>query len=114
MDGYEESWNWIVQNSPIPYMVPLISGWDSRPWGGNTPHDMSFSTPKQFEVHLQRAKRLIDKYPQKTLRTAVICCWNEYGVGSYIEPTKKYQFAYLEAVKRVFGPASTQNIRTSD
>jgi hypothetical protein len=34
----------------------------------------------------------------------VICCWNEFGEGSYIEPTQKNGFSYLEKIKKVFGP----------
>ena len=45
----------------------------------------------------------VNPVPEKTMRTVVICCWNEYGEGNYIEPTKKYQFQFLEKVKKTFG-----------
>ena len=44
------------------------------------------------------------KKVKKTLRTGIICCWNEYGEGSYIEPTKAFGMQYLERVKKVFAP----------
>lgn len=102
---YRQNWEWILSKGTLPYVVPMTSGWDKRPWGGsrNTNHDESISTPAQFETHLREAKRLMDAFPEKTKRMGVICCWNEFGEGSYIEPTKKYGFSYLEKVKKVFG-----------
>lgn len=104
-DTYRYLWRWITDNSPLPYFLPMISGWDKRPWGGskNPAHDNSMSTPDEFERHLRAARDFMDRNPEKTLRTGVICCWNEFGEGSYIEPTKKDGFTYLERVRKVFG-----------
>lgn len=106
--GYSQSWNWIVRNSKLPYFIPLTAGWDRKPWGGsNDPlHDNSESDPDSFEAHLREGKALMEKYPAETNSTAIICCWNEFGEGSVIEPTKKYGFSYLEKVRKVFGPSA--------
>lgn len=103
--AYRENWDWILANSPLPYILPVTSGWDKRPWGGSRDpfHDNSSSSPDEFEQHLKAAKLRIDNYPDKTKRMSVICCWNEYGEGSYIEPTKKQGFSYLEKIQKVFG-----------
>jgi hypothetical protein len=101
--GYKESWTWILENSQLPYFIPVTAGWNKRPWGSNTPHDNSSSTPESFEKHLIEAKKLVEKYPVKTLRTVIICAWNEFGEGSYIEPTEKWGMRYLKAVRKVFG-----------
>ena len=102
---YQMSWDWILNNSTLPYILPITSGWDKRPWGGSADplHDHSYSSADEFERHLLAAKLRLDRYPSKTMRTAVICCWNEYGEGSYIEPTKANGFSYLERVRKVFG-----------
>lgn len=104
-DGYAEVWDWMMANATLPYFVPATSGWDKRPWGGSKEpeHDNSVSDPAAFGAHLERARAVLDRHPDKTRRTVVICCWNEFGEGSYIEPTKRYGFAYLEQVRRVFG-----------
>ncbi|MDP9902214.1 glycoside hydrolase family 99-like domain-containing protein [Variovorax ginsengisoli] len=103
-DGYMQSWRWILENSSLPYFLPLSSGWDKRPWGGSTDplHDLSISDAAEFKAHLQKGKDMLNKYNGKS-DGVVICCWNEYGEGSYIEPTKKYGFQYLEAVRDIFG-----------
>lgn len=102
---YQEHWNWILSKSELPYLIPMTSGWDRRPWGGSTDprRDLSVSTPDSFEAHLQAAKTYMDKYPERTGSMGVICCWNEFGEGSFIEPTKTFQMQYLERVKKVFG-----------
>ncbi|NNU33267.1 hypothetical protein HK413_02155 [Mucilaginibacter sp. S1162] len=66
-------------------------------------HDNSVSAPELFEQHLSRAKAFMDENPQKTMKMGVICAWNEFGEGSYIEPTKTFQMQYTEKVKKVFG-----------
>ncbi|CAI1126514.1 glycoside hydrolase family 99-like domain-containing protein [Serratia sp. JSRIV001] len=103
-DGYEFTWEQILKHTKLPYVIPLTSGWDKRPWGGSedSQHDNSYSTPNQFYTHLKEAKKILDANPANTLNTVIICCWNEYGEGSYIEPTKKYGFSYLEKISEVF------------
>lgn len=103
--GYQEQWDWLLANAALPYMISMSSGWDKRPWGGSADprRDLSVSTPDLFEQHLLAAKQRMDQYPDKSLRTAVICCWNEFGEGSYIEPTKAFQLQYLERIRKVFG-----------
>lgn len=102
--GYQETWNWMINNSPLPYLVPATSGWDRRPWGGSKDplHDSSISTPEEFDKHIYSAITTARSNKEKTHNTVIICCWNEYGEGSYIEPTKKYKFRYLEAIKRSY------------
>jgi hypothetical protein len=104
-NGYQWEWQRTLKSSKLPYFVPMTSGWDKRPWGGSSDprHDDSMSTPASFERHLLRAKAMLDAYPEKTRRIGMICCWNEYGEGSYVEPTKLYGFEYLKRLKNVFG-----------
>jgi len=60
-------------------------------------------------LHLSRlcsineAKKVIDANPEQTMRMGIINSWNEFGEGGYIEPTKKWRFQYLQAIKDVFG-----------
>ncbi|MGF6404127.1 MULTISPECIES: glycoside hydrolase family 99-like domain-containing protein [Pseudomonas] len=103
MDGYSQSWNFTLKTSPLPYVIPVTSGWDRTPWGGSSDpaHDNSYSTPEEFSEHLSRAKAELLGNPKKTLNTIIICCWNEFGEGSYIEPTKKFGFDYLEQIHKI-------------
>ena len=104
-EAYRTNWKWIARNSLLPYILPMTSGWDKRPWGGskNPKRDHSISTPEEFEIHLRAARSMMDAMPDKVPRVGVVCCWNEFGEGSYIEPTERDGFAYLERIRRVFG-----------
>lgn len=104
-ENYREHWAWFMKNADLPYVLPMSSGFDRRPWGGSADpkHDLSSSTLEQFTRHLTAGRDLIRREPAKTLGMGVICCWNEFGEGSYIEPTKGQGMSYLRAVKSVFG-----------
>jgi hypothetical protein len=101
---FRMQWNWILRNSSIPYFVPMTAGWDRRPWGGssNPNHDNCAPTPQEFETHLRAGYDTIVRYSAKTKGIGMLCCWNEFGEGSIIEPTKRYQFEFLKRVQKVF------------
>ena len=103
--GYQDQWQWMIGHVDNLYVVPMTAGWNRKPWGGSEDkrHDDSVSDPDEFQRHLEAGRKLMLSAPDKTQKMGVICCWNEYGEGSYIEPTKKYNFSYLEKVKKVFG-----------
>lgn len=102
---YQEHWGRFLTKGNLPLIVPITAGWDKRPWGGSKDplHDLSVGTADQFEAHLKSAKATMDAATTASPKMGVICCWNEFGEGSYIEPTKKNGFSYLEKVKKVFG-----------
>ena len=102
---YKTGWQRIldmpkVANGQMPLFLPLLAGFDNRPWGGSY---ACFSTPDQFEAHLIDGRDRILANPAQTMHTAIICAWNEHGEGSVIEPTKEYKFEYLERIMKVFG-----------
>ena len=105
-NGYRAQWKWFMANADLPYIVPMTSGWDKTPWGGSKDpdHDHSESTPAEFKAHLEAARRLIEENPAKTLGMGIVCCWNEFGEGSIVEPTKSDGFTNLNSIKAVFGP----------
>ncbi len=99
--AYRDHWSWMMEKAELPYIVPVTSGWDKRPWGGSKDpaHDDSRSTPGEFAVHLRAARQVLADRPDRTKNMAVICCWNEFGEGSFIEPTKAGGFKMLEQVR---------------
>jgi len=102
--SYRRTWQWILEHLDIPYFPPVVFGWNHTPWGiTESGDDCCVSTPETFRQHLQAARKMVDAYPDKTKKTVVICCWNEYGEGNYIEPTKKNGFEFLEQINAVFG-----------
>lgn len=102
--AYQEHWTRFLNEGNLPLIVPMTAGWDKRPWGGSRDplHDNSVGTSQEFESHLRAAKKIMDSGRFAESKLGVICCWNEFGEGSFIEPTKKDGFSYLHKVKKVF------------
>lgn len=102
--AYRDHWQWMLNHASGSFIVPLTSGWSKTPWGGSADpaHDQSISTPAEFAQHLKAAKTLMQANADRTRKMAVICCWNEYGEGSYIEPTQSTSFSYLETIRDIF------------
>lgn len=111
-DAYRAHWKAYERTSPVPIVFPMSSGWDKRPWGGSEDarHDQSLGLPSEFEMHLEAAKTAISGgklRPGQTSRWGVICCWNEFGEGSYIEPTRALGKSLIDKVQGVFGAPRT-------
>jgi hypothetical protein len=102
---HRQQWDWILNNAPagMPYFVQMTQGWDARPWGLTGPHQKSVSNPQSFEAHLRAGYDRIVGNKDRTKGIGMLCCWNEYGEGTIIEPTRRYGFEYLERVRKVFG-----------
>lgn len=103
-EGYRAHWDWFLRQGDLPYIVPLTAGWDKRPWGGSSDprHDDSIPSDAEFLAHLRAGAARLAAEPVRTLGLAVLCCWNEFGEGSIVEPTKARGLRTLEAVRSVF------------
>ncbi len=99
---------------PIPMVVPMTSGFDRTPWGGfatDRLHDRSISDDRGFRAHLVAARDTMRRPGPTRSGLGVVCCWNEYGEGIFIEPTTRGRFARLEAIRDVFQPRRRQGGR---
>ncbi|WP_051315241.1 glycoside hydrolase family 99-like domain-containing protein [Algoriphagus terrigena] len=107
-------WEEMFKNDDqFEYQVPVAMGWDMRPAGGTWPQQSGFpsepykdlvhSDKSSFTAKLKEAQQVSRKYRPSNGNTVMICCWNEYLEGNYIEPTEGHGFSYLEAIQDVFG-----------
>lgn len=85
----------------LPYIPSASPGWDDRPWKGKDAVVRTDPTPEKFKDMLLAAKEYLDKEDEPKI--IMIEAWNEFGEGSYIEPTKKWGVKYLETIKEVLG-----------
>jgi Glycosyltransferase WbsX len=85
----------------LPYIVPASPGYDERPWLGERAIVRNNPTPEKFERMLRSARQLMDTN-DKIPKILMIEAWNEFAEGSYVEPTKKWGFQYLETIRKVF------------
>lgn len=102
--AYQAQWD-AGSNQPLEMVVPMTSGFDRRPWGGfgaDPLHDRSISDDRGFRAHLMAAREAMRRSGRAQSGLGVICCWNEFGEGIFIEPTTRDRFARLEAIRDVF------------
>lgn len=104
-EAYVTHWKEYAANSPVPVILPLIAGWDRRPWGGTYDplHDQCMPTIEEFKNHLIEGRKALESLKQTGPKLGVVCCWNEFGEGSFIEPTRAQGKARLERIQEVFG-----------
>nr|HML46827.1 glycoside hydrolase family 99-like domain-containing protein [Clostridia bacterium] len=101
-----------TQISDLPMNITVSSGWDVSPRTvqsevyENIGYPWSVvvtgSTPEKYEAAL-RAARDFAQSDAFTGHFVTLTTWNEWTEGNYLEPSVKYGYGYLEAVKRVFG-----------
>lgn len=127
LEGYRRNWEHLAQQSPIPMMVPVCGGWDSRPWHGANNLVRYGRTPELFRQHLLDARRFIETHTSdggvtrrpesqdggsrsSPLRVVLVEAWNEWGEGSYIEPHQEFGFGYLDAIRETLTDAPKDHV----
>ncbi|RYX84497.1 hypothetical protein EON83_10180 [bacterium] len=111
-DQYLKYYDRIAKEPDLPYFPNVTMGWDPSPRAAQDQQFGSFgypfmntikgNTPQRFKEALQLVKdRLLAQ--EKGPRIMNINCWNEWTEGSYLEPDTVHKFAYLDAIRDVFG-----------
>jgi O-antigen biosynthesis protein len=75
----------------------VCPSWDNdarKPGRGMTYQN---STPALYQEWLAEACRYTDKEPDPDKRLVFINAWNEWSEGAYLEPDRRYGYAYLQA-----------------
>ncbi len=104
--GYRRMWDSLggeCSAKGLEYLVPVApaqdwapinrradKGWRSVVWKG--------TSPSSFEAMLSDARQAITRYGLRPI--VIVEAWNEWGEGSYIEPSTEYGFAWLNALRR--------------
>lgn len=87
-------------SGPLTYYPVLDTGWDSRPWHGDSALVIEGRTADLWEQILRSGK---DYAEQTGRRTLIFGPANEWGEGSYVEPNREFGFDMYERVRAVFG-----------
>lgn len=97
--SYDDDWNKIIQ-----YEVKderLIAGafvdWDNTARNKNG-LVYKGTSPEKFEKYMTKLVEKVDK--EYSSEFIFINAWNEWAEGAYLEPDEKYEFAYLNALKK--------------
>jgi hypothetical protein len=94
----------------IPFFPNVSIGWDDSPRFPNQKKDQIVhlnQSPAAFSSFLRKAKDYCDQRPEQT-KLITVFSWNEWIEGGYLLPDMKYEFGYLEAVRKVMGSADAR------
>ncbi len=99
INSQTESYNYLLNNSPIPYVLTASPFWDSYPYYFNTTGNWYIS-PNGYKTLLNNAKQVMSQSNAELSKKMIIVdAWNEYGEGHYIAPTTKFGFEYLKSIR---------------
>lgn len=84
------------RGKPIfPGTVPM---WDNTPRRSYKGLEYTHCSPEKFYVNLLEVKKKVHQAPIDFL---YVNAWNEWGEGAYLEPDTKYQYQFLEKIRKV-------------
>ena len=87
----------------IPYFPNVSIGWDDTPRfpaKGKSYVIHYHKSPDSFAAYLLKAREYVDRHPEQP-PLITIFSWNEWVEGGYLLPDMRWNFGYLEAVKKV-------------
>lgn len=111
MDRYDrwgdkaiEAWPKFAKDFTVPFFPHISISWDPNPRfpGPKLQGMVTEANPVDFKRFLIQARTYADSHPDQP-KLITINAWNEWAEGSYLEPDKQHGFAYLDAIKEVFG-----------
>jgi len=113
---YFNQWDAHKDAYGVPYFPNATKGWDptprvpaSEPYDGkkypNTPV-LWDNSPARFKAALKQARMRAAQLPPGQ-RVVTIYAWNEWTEGGYLEPDTVHKFGSLNAIKSVFGVATS-------
>lgn len=100
---YDEVWRTIIDLKPHKDLTTYpgcFVDWDNTARYKNRATLYNKASPERFEYWLSK---LLNTMSQRKLPENFIFlnAWNEWSEGAYLEPDEKYEYSYLEAIKRM-------------
>jgi O-antigen biosynthesis protein len=78
----------------------LCPGWDNQARMSGGGRTFINSSPRLFKKCLQTVLPFVDQhFPSPEQKIIFINAWNEWGEGAYLEPDRRYGYAYLNAIR---------------
>jgi lipopolysaccharide biosynthesis protein len=119
-EGYIIDYENIVNRAnqePHP-SFPMIRGvfpsWDNEARKPGRGYTAANATPSKYRAWLRSAVSYAQKNPIRGERLVFINAWNEWAEGAYLEPDRRYGYAYLNATRQALQLPTTYGIKPSN
>ncbi len=94
----------VVSGAEADYVPSGYMGYQRHPWDGGT--SGGFCDPDGLERVLTEIKADVLNGVVSPEKLVTLGCWDEFGEGHFFMPSEVQGFAYLDAVRNVFGDGS--------
>ena len=86
-----------ARSATFPLFKTVSPGWDNEPRKPGKGDAFAFSSPKLYQTWLEDACQhaMAQKWSKENF--VFINAWNEWAESAYLEPDRKYGYAYLQA-----------------
>lgn len=101
---YEEVANYYMgqsKNADFTYFRSIIPSWDNTPRYGSEAYVIHNSSPEKFQEWLEALVEDAENRLNDEERFIVINAWNEWAETAFLEPDKRFGYAYLNSIGRV-------------
>lgn len=112
--SYDRLWKNIIKRAKNSDNKTILSGFvsfDDTPRRGNNGNVVMNASPEKFYLYL---KQLINIANEKGDEYLLVTAWNEWGEGCCLEPDKRNQYKYLEAIKMALEENKIANVNYED
>ena len=115
-NSFHDVFNWVPNMEKIPVLkspdYKLFRGvcpsWDNTPRRKSSASILVNNTPELFEEWV--GNTIVDTINRFTYnideRLIFVNAWNEWAEGAYLEPDRKYGYAWLQAIRNALSPFS--------
>ena len=110
VNDYREIVRRYLQKEPPSYTQfrGVMPDWDNTARKQNRGHIFHYADPDTYQTWL---RAIIEQTRERHIgdeRIVFVNAWNEWAEGAYLEPDRKYGFAYLEATKSAIKQAGVK------
>jgi len=105
-DGYVIEYSAIVESAKhwprpnYPLMRGVFPAWDNEARKPGRGYTFTNSTPEKYRAWLADSVAYADAHPVVGERVVFINAWNEWAEGAYLEPDRRFGYAYLQATRQ--------------